>query len=50
MASRAAIGEFVGQGAADFANADGRDLDPEDGPNFTEPYDHDGVGQGTGEP
>lgn len=38
------IGDFAGQGGADFANGE------EDGPNFSEPYDHDGVFHDTGEP
>ena len=41
------IGEFVGQGEADFANDD---ENGGDGPNFSEPYDHGGIGQDTGEP
>ena len=52
------IGEFITSplgldidtANADFANADDRGLEDGDGPNFSEPYDHGGVGQDTGEP
>ncbi|MCH8187857.1 MAG: hypothetical protein IIB66_03990 [Proteobacteria bacterium] len=42
------IGEFIT--GADFANANDRDLEEGDGPNFSEPYDHGGIGRDTGEP